>query len=200
MSDRRSIDSPECHHGHALLDPNPCAKCAMENDANMEDAVHGLRRAVPRYEDQPGAGFPELIGSGNPEAHNYAPAVILPTDAKARKAVPMARGVLDYFPRALAAVAELSRIGNDQHNPGQPMHWAIEKSTDHADCILRHMADRGTIDTDKVRHSTKVGWRAFAQLEIELRAEEGDPEAIRQIKELGTEAHKARLRKLGLLP
>mgnify|MGYP006950128116 FL=1 len=112
----------------------------------------------------------------------------------------MARGCLDYFPRALAALAGLSRIGNEQHNPGQPMHWAKHKSTDHADCIMRHLADRGTIDTDKVRHSTKVLWRAAAQLEIELQAEEGDAEALRQVRELGTEAHKARLRELGLLP
>lgn len=94
----------------------------------------------------------------------------LPTDAKARKDAPLARGVLDYFPKALVAVAELSRIGNDQHNPGQPMHWAKEKSTDHADCIVRHLLDRGTLDTDKVRHSTKVAWRALALLETELDA------------------------------
>lgn len=84
----------------------------------------------------------------------------------------MARGVLDYFPDALAAVAELSRIGNDQHNPGQPMHWARDKSTDHADCIMRHLADRGKLDTDGVRHSTKVAWRALAMLQIELESAE----------------------------
>lgn len=95
---------------------------------------------------------------------------MLPTDAKARKNAPMARGVLDYFPDALAAVAELSRIGNEQHNPGQPMHWAKEKSTDHADCILRHLVDRGKPDTDGVGHSVKVAWRALAMLQIELEA------------------------------
>lgn len=93
---------------------------------------------------------------------------MLPTDPKARKDAPLARGVLDYFPDALVAVAELSRIGNEQHNPGQPMHWAKEKSTDHADCIMRHLADRGELDTDGVRHSTKVAWRALAMLQIEL--------------------------------
>lgn len=102
----------------------------------------------------------------------------LPTDAKARKDAPIARGVLDYFPNALAAVAELSRIGNEQHNPGQPMHWARGKSTDHADCILRHLIDRGTIDTDGVRHATKVAWRALAllQTELELAAINADEE------------------------
>lgn len=94
----------------------------------------------------------------------------LPTDAKSRKDAPIARGVLDYFPNALAEVAALSRIGNEQHNPGQPMHWAKEKSTDHADCIIRHLIDRGTIDTDGVRHATKVAWRALALLQTELEA------------------------------
>jgi hypothetical protein len=89
-------------------------------------------------------------------------------DAKKRKGIPMAKGLLDYFPKALAAVAEVSRKGNDQHNPGEPIHWAREKSPDHADCIIRHMVDRGRFDTDGQRHSAKVAWRALAMLEIEL--------------------------------
>ncbi len=93
---------------------------------------------------------------------------MLPSDAKARKNAPIARGVLDYFPDALFAVADLSRIGNEQHNPGQPMHWAKEKSTDHADCIIRHLADRGKLDDDGIRHSAKVAWRALALLQIEI--------------------------------
>lgn len=92
----------------------------------------------------------------------------LPKEAAARKDVPMARGLLDYFPDALAAVAEVSRVGNEQHNPGQPLHWAKEKSTDHADCIIRHLVDRGTLDTDGQRHAAKVAWRALALLQIEL--------------------------------
>jgi hypothetical protein len=95
----------------------------------------------------------------------------LPTDAKARKALPIITGVLDYFPDAIAEVAELSRIGNDQHNPGQPLHWSKHKSFDHVDCLGRHLLDRGTRDTDKVRHSTKVAWRALAALQIEIEAE-----------------------------
>jgi Domain of unknown function (DUF5664) len=98
----------------------------------------------------------------------------LPTDSDARKNVPLARGVLDYFPDALADVARLSKAGNDKHNPGEPLHWSREKSTDHADCILRHMVDRGKIDTDGLLHDTKVAWRALAQLQLkieELKAE-----------------------------
>lgn len=97
--------------------------------------------------------------------------VVLPTDAKERKATPIATGVLDYFPLALAEIARLSKVGNDQHNPGQPLHWDKTKSTDHADCILRHLIDRGTVDIDGMRHSTKVAWRALALLQMELENE-----------------------------
>lgn len=92
----------------------------------------------------------------------------LTTDREARKGIPMARGLLDYFPDALAYVAYVSRVGNDQHNPGQPLHWAKEKSTDHADCIIRHLVDRGSLDTDDVLHTGKVAWRALALLQTEL--------------------------------
>lgn len=95
----------------------------------------------------------------------------LPINAKSRKDIPLATGCFDYFPDALIALAELSRIGNDQHNPGQPLHWARDKSTDHADCLLRHFVDRGKIDSDKVRHSTKVFWRAGALLQLEIEKE-----------------------------
>ena len=95
---------------------------------------------------------------------------MLTADAAQRKATPIATGVLDYFPDAIAAVAETSRIGNEQHNPGQPLHWAREKSTDHADCIARHLIERGTMDTDGIRHSAKVAWRALAMLQVEIEA------------------------------
>ena len=92
----------------------------------------------------------------------------LTTDSDARKEIPLATGVLDYFPDALADVARLSKIGNDKHNPGEPLHWARGKSMDQADCILRHMIDRGKIDTDGVLHDTKVAWRALAQLQLTI--------------------------------
>lgn len=87
---------------------------------------------------------------------------MLPSDYKTRKESPIARGVLDYFPDALAAIAYVSKVGNDQHNPGQEMHWARGKSSDHADCIIRHLADRDLVDTDGVPHVDKVAWRALA--------------------------------------
>lgn len=94
--------------------------------------------------------------------------VSLPTEAAERKKFPVVTGVLDYFPDAIVAVAEVSRVGNDQHNPGQPLHWDKTKSTDHADCVGRHLIDRGTIDVDGIRHSAKMAWRALALLQTEI--------------------------------
>jgi hypothetical protein len=97
----------------------------------------------------------------------------LPNDPKARKNIPLATGCLDYFPDALAAVAELSKLGNDKHNPGQPLHWSRGKSNDHPDCLARHFVERGKIDMVEgvaVRHSTEVAWRALAILQLELEA------------------------------
>ena len=93
---------------------------------------------------------------------------VLPTNAAERKAIPIVTGCLDYFPNALAEVAKISKQGNDQHNPGEPLHWARGKSMDHADTCVRHLMERGTIDTDGTRHSAKAAWRALANLQQEL--------------------------------
>jgi len=95
----------------------------------------------------------------------------LATDARERKKLPITTGVLDYFPDAIAEVAHCSKVGNDQHNPGEPLHWAKEKSIDHADALARHLIERGTLDTDGVRHSAKVAWRALALLQNEIDSE-----------------------------
>ena len=95
---------------------------------------------------------------------------LFPANAKARKEIPLASGVLDYFTSALIEVAKVSFEGNKQHNPGEPLHWARGKSMDQADTIIRHFVERGTIDTDGVRHSAKLAWRALALLQLELEA------------------------------
>lgn len=97
----------------------------------------------------------------------------LPADVAARKAIPIATGFVDYFPDAIVAVAELSRLGNEQHNPGKPLHWDRSKSGDESDALMRHFVERGRLDTDGVRHSAKVAWRAMALLQKELEAARG---------------------------
>lgn len=93
----------------------------------------------------------------------------LPSGSAERKGIPITTGVLDYFPAALAEVARVSKAGNDKHNPGEPMHHARGKSTDHADSIARHLVERGNVDPDTgVRHSAELAWRALALLQQEL--------------------------------
>lgn len=95
----------------------------------------------------------------------------LPKEAAARKECPIASGVVDYFPDALAAVAHVSWKGSQQQNPGAPMHWDRSKSSDESDALMRHFVERGTIDTDGIRHSAKVAWRALALLQKEIEQE-----------------------------
>jgi hypothetical protein len=94
--------------------------------------------------------------------------------------LPIATGVVDYFPDALADIARLSKIGNDKHNPDERLRWNRPLSSDHSDALMRHFIERGTVDTDGVRHSTKVAWRALAilQLELETRKAQEVREAI----------------------
>lgn len=96
---------------------------------------------------------------------------LLPESPAERKKIPLASGVLDYFTSALIEVAKVSQAGNDQHNPGERLHWARSKSTDQDDTILRHFIERGKLDTDGQRHSAKLAWRALALLQLELEAE-----------------------------
>lgn len=89
-----------------------------------------------------------------------------------RKNYPIVTGVLDFFPDAIAEVARVSLVSTGQHHPGEPMHWEREKSTDEADALVRHLMERGTRDTDGLRHTAKVAWRALALLQREIEAEQ----------------------------
>lgn len=117
---------------------------------------------IIRLKSQPGQFIEDLGG----KLYEQAPERI--GTAAERKSVPLCTGVLDYFPDALLEVAKLSKVGNDQHNPGEPLHWARGKSGDECDALMRHLIDRGAIDSDGVRHSAKLAWRALANLQKEL--------------------------------
>ncbi len=85
-----------------------------------------------------------------------------------RKQIPLYSGLLKYFPDALCEVAKVSYIGSKQHHPNEPLHWDRNKSTDDLDALMRHLIQVGELDTDGLRHSAKICWRALANLQKEL--------------------------------
>ena len=102
------------------------------------------------------------------EKHTKKSLVIYQLTVKKEKGFLFILGVIKYFPDALAELAKVSLIGNDQHHPDKPLHWDRSKSTDELDALARHLVEAGKIDTDGVRHSAKVAWRAMANLQKEL--------------------------------
>jgi len=88
-----------------------------------------------------------------------------------RKKIPVYSGVINYFPDAIKEVAKCSYAGQQQHNPDKPLAWDRSKSGDELDALMRHLIDAGTMDTDGVRHSAKVAWRALANLQKEIENE-----------------------------
>ena len=85
-----------------------------------------------------------------------------------RKDTPIYSGVLTYFPDAIAAIAQCSLAGQQQHNPDKPLGWDRSKSGDELDALTRHLMGAGTVDDDGILHSTKVAWRSLANLQKEL--------------------------------
>lgn len=108
-----------------------------------------------------------ICGGGD----NLSTGVKLPDDPKERKKIPIYSGVLKYFPDAIAEIAKVSWAGNEQHNPGEPLHWAREKSTDQEDTAVRHLMEAGSIDKDGMRHTAKAAWRVLAMLQLEIEAD-----------------------------
>jgi hypothetical protein len=107
----------------------------------------------------------------------------LPTSAAERKTYPIATGCFQYFPDALAEISHLSYVANEQHNPGEPVHWAKEKSSDEPDAMLRHvmaaLKDPEATDVDGILEVVKVAWRACAWAQrviegIEAREQDDD--------------------------
>ena len=110
------------------------------------------------------------------------PETTLPLGSSERKGIPLYSGLLKYFPAALAAAAAVSKVGNDKHNPGQPMHHARGKSGDHADCLMRHLVDleedfgmgRG-VDEAGMPQVGYIVWRALALAQEWLEANHSAP-------------------------
>ena len=94
---------------------------------------------------------------------------VKPTDKAAeRKATPVFSGFLAYFADAVNEVSRCSMAGQKQHAPDEPLQWHRDKSGDELDALSRHLLEAGTMDDDSIRHSTKIAWRAMANLQKEL--------------------------------
>ena len=84
-----------------------------------------------------------------------------PEDSAERKTYPMYGGLLQYFPSALAKVAQHSYLSNDKHNPNQPMHHDRAKSGDEADALVRHLMEGDYVG---------MAWRALSLLQKDCEA------------------------------
>lgn len=121
-----------------------CSRPALPGSPSLCGDCHEIARSLQRrWESRVAAeiNLGELARPAPPAAGTSA----------IRKAMPLFSGCLAYFPDALLAVAKLSKIGNDKHNPGQPLHWSKDKSADHADCIARHLLEHGKPDPRRSR-------------------------------------------------
>jgi len=171
-------DYPSCVGGRYLSGYYGSWMPAQARTQQMEDHGRETGFGYPRTE----TGWvcePKRVGA---EGEKLNPIVLaktapsrastFPKDAAGRKCTPVGTGVLDYFPDAMIAIAQVSYAGNEQHNPGQPLHWDRSKSVDESDAMMRHYLQRGQWDSDGQRHSAKLAWRALALLQKEIEAEQ----------------------------
>jgi hypothetical protein len=106
------------------------------------------------------------------DSHDYRH---FPEDAKERKTLPVFSGVIKYFPDAIIGVAAVSYKGNEQHNPGQPLHWSKEKSKDHEDALVRHLIESVPDTEAGLEAAFQTAWRALAVAQIKFeRMRNGD--------------------------
>ncbi len=95
----------------------------------------------------------------------------LPRDPQERKQLQLYTFMFQYFPDAWLEVVRIARLGNEQHNPGQPLHWSRNKSTDQMNAVFNHLFDYGLgakVDSDNGYHLAKLIWRAMAQLQLDI--------------------------------
>lgn len=141
-----SRDCSSCKHETLPIGEGPCRGCYTTN----HDTFQNWEDKSAEKQSASKCAFPE--------------------DDAERAKYPLFDGALAYFPNAIAYVAYISKLGSEKHNPGQPMHWARNKSTDHENKIARHLVDAGKLDSAGVRHSGNLAWRSLALLQAELEA------------------------------
>lgn len=132
-------------NSHDFDDPEAGELLCLRNRGTGYWTAYGARLALWSLEAELG-GEPDIVGG---------PGTIVE--------------LLRAYPRAFAAVAQVSWYGNEKHNPGQPVHHAREKSTDHPDCIARHLVEAGGFD-GPMRHTACRVWRWLVMLQLECEA------------------------------
>lgn len=85
------------------------------------------------------------------------------------------RGAIDYFPRAIEAVASVSTFGASKY-AWKGWETVPEGFSRYSDAMVRHLIAEGKgelVDSDsKLLHSAHCAWNALARLELLLREEE----------------------------
>ena len=95
----------------------------------------------------------------------------LPTKDAERKALPLWTFLTEFFPDAIIELVRVAQAGNEQHSPGEPLHWARGKSMDQLNTAARHLWDHSTgavKDTDGMYHLAKAAWRVLAELQLRI--------------------------------
>ena len=95
------------------------------------------------------------------------------TTAVVKMKPPIFQGVIARFPRALEAIAEVSRVGTAKHNvPLDDTAVMLSQSHgEHSDAMMRHIvahAEHGPFNEENgetILHDAQVAWRALARLE-----------------------------------
>ena len=95
----------------------------------------------------------------------------LPVDQAARREWEIWTFMMEYFPDAFLEVLRVAILGNKQHNPGEKLHWARDKSADQMNTAIRHAWDHGRgviFDVDGTYHLAKAIWRFSAELQLTI--------------------------------
>lgn len=163
---------PENHHIACPYRKNPEAYCccpigfwhiAERNAAGAENHLQPEHFGVSEAMKV----LPEIRERNERRKNEFLKSQLRDYTSAERKDMPVHAGCLLYFPDAIAAVARLSKKGNDKHNPGEPLHWSRGKSNDHAECVARHSLTPDAIDPEmQESHRVMTAWRALADLQL----------------------------------
>ncbi len=141
-------------YGRARVDREEMAR-EIENDKEDRQGIYGA--AAEQYETDPDGKSAKTLGA----------------KFDADKA-PVFRGVLQYFPRSLRAVANLSLKGSKKY-AWKGWETVPDGENRYGDAAARHILDEvteGPMDNNTGElHATAVAWNALARLELILRRE-----------------------------